>query len=60
MLTPLTAKMPMTPPPPRLHRSPGLPTDIHIRTGYGLVATGRTPEEAQANLMEKIRQAREN
>lgn len=42
-------------------RRPGAqpPERVFTRSGYGMVATGKTLEEATQALWEKIRQARE-
>jgi hypothetical protein len=51
MEQPLTASMMLRVPPPE--------PQSFTATGAGMVGTGRTPQEARQDLMEKIRQARE-
>jgi hypothetical protein len=56
---PLTRFIPSSPPPPANdNRPPLLPSTTHIRHGYGLVGTGTSPALAQADLLEKMQQAR--
>lgn len=41
------------------NKAPPPPEQVFTKSGYGMVGTGRTPNEAHIDLMEKIRQARE-
>jgi hypothetical protein len=41
------------------HATEGGPERVYLKHGYGMVGQGKSPEEAQKDLWEQLRQARE-